>query len=458
MRPSVTWPLPLVASLMLVGCGDPFADKNADSDTDQVVDGGAVTIPGTPVAVDQCTETYSIPGPGGTVLATTPDAHADVFGAEEDIGSGALVSPEPLHVHLGFPGADTSNSVSFTWTTDTGTLATVVQIGEGADLAADALPWKIEGASFRYGGGSGDLYRVHEAKVCGRLTPGTTYTYRVGGEGHWSPTYTFTTPAAPGTTETWTAVISGDSRGSFEQWGQLVDAMVAEDPDIFLFSGDMVQFGVAQAEWYAWFEATGDAFAEHFFVPAHGNHEALATNYFALFSLPGNEQWFSIDFNNATIASLNDTVPDFPGDIEFDQSAFMEDKLGASTAQWKMAMHHQPTYSSCTTHGSREDIRDWWAPVFDETGVDFVFSGHNHIYERSYPLKAGAQVPANQGTTYLVTGGAGAPLYENTDDQGFTAVANPIEHYILAEFDSTGVTMTVKDINGNTIDSFVVPK
>jgi hypothetical protein len=53
--------------------------------------------------------------------------------------------------------------------------------------------------------------------------------------------------------------------------------------------------------------------------------------------------------------------------------------------------------------------------------VDLVINGHNHIYERTDPIKAGAPTgttpigstiqPAAQGTTYATCGGAGKRLY-----------------------------------------------
>jgi hypothetical protein len=442
-------PLPL----LLAAC-DPFADGGATDETD--VGGDQVAT------VDQCTETYSIPGPFGVILDNAVDPHQDVFGTEEALDgdpNNGMEGPDPRHVHLGWPGADTSTSISFVWETDTGTLASVVEIAEGDTVGDDAT--RYEGVSFRYGGTDAQSYRVHELKLCGRLKPSTTYTYRVGGEGHWSKAFTFSTPPAPGTFDTFTAVFTGDSRGSYEDWATLVQRALAEDPDVMFFSGDAVDVGGDQKEWYAWWEASQDAFAEHVLVPSHGNHEFLATNYFALFSLPNNEQWFTVDFGSITLASLNDTVND-PASKQFAQVDFMNDRFGKSTATWKLAMHHSPTYSICSRHGSDEELRGFWEPVFEAQGVDMVFAGHNHIYERSIPIRDGTEVPAGQGTIYVVTGGAGADLYPELESAQeltwFNEVANPVHHYMVGEFSSAGVQFTVKDLDGNQIDSFFVPK
>ena len=82
---------------------------------------------------------------------------------------------------------------------------------------------------------------------------------------------------------------------------------------------------------------------------------------------------------------------------------------------------HHCAYCTCTSHGSEGGVRQYWAPLFDQYAVDLVINGHNHIYERTDPIKAGAPTttspigstitPTTQGTTYVAAGGAGKSLY-----------------------------------------------
>ena len=399
-----------------------------------------------PVGSDCSTEILVPLGnlPGQPVPA---EAHAETY----------WTAPTPSQVHLGLPSRDPSRSVSMLWRTDVDTLASVVEFGP-ADTWPDGAT-QVQGGSFRFGGGEvgGGPYRVHEVRLCDRLQPGTAYTYRVGGDGGWSAEHTFTAPGAPGSFDTFRVAIAGDSRGAYETWGQLITAMEAAQPDLYLFSGDMVELGAFQDEWDAWFTASGDVFARKLLVPAHGNHEFLAQNYFAQLGLPGNEQWFAVEYGDMLIMSLNDTVSN-PEDIQTLQVRFLEEELAATTARWKTAVHHQPAYSTCTRHGSDLVVRDAWTPAFDAGAVDFVFAGHNHIYERSVPIRAGAEAPVGQGTQYIVTGGAGAPLYQESEVEWFGAVANPIVHYIIADFSPAGVDFVVRDLSGNVIDSWSVPR
>ncbi len=429
---------------LLFAC-DPFEEATpADTDTVPVVD------------VEGCTETYTVPGPLGNESGLLPDPHQEVYGQLEYVGAegtSAQVGPDPMHVHVGLPGRDSSISLSVVWRTDSGTLASVIEWGKDG-----ALDQRQEGVSLSYGGTSGVRYRSHEVKLCGRLEPGTTYSYRVGGEGHWSPTFTYTTPMPPGSFDSYVVAMSGDARGAYETWGQVVAKMETHSPDLYLFSGDMADIGSNEDEWFAFWEASGDVFARKQLIPAHGNHEFLASNYFAQFSLPNNEQWFAVDYGDMTLVSLNDTVKQYPEDIEYAQAQYIDQIFTGATQPWKFAMHHQPMYSTCTTHGSNSLLRELWGPKFDSYGVDVVLSGHNHIYERSVPIRGGAEVPMGEGTLFLVSGGAGADLYPNSEDQWFGNVANPVLHYVIATFTAAGAHFDVYDMEDNVIDTFEIPR
>ncbi len=366
-------------------------------------------------------------------------------------------APTPYSVHLGIPERDLSRSVSMVWNTDTATLSSLVEFGPADGFPDNAE--QVEGASFLYGGGvvGEGPNRVHEVRLCERLTPGTTYSYRVGGQGAWSPIYSFTTPGAPGSFSSFRVAMAGDSRGAYATWASLLAAMDSHQPDLILFSGDMVELGVNQEEWDRWFEATGDILARRILVPAHGNHEFLAQHYFALWSLPEPEEYFAVDWGDALILALNDTVRD-SNSISTTQAQFLERELAASAAPTRIALHHQPAYSTCTTHGSDLDLRLDWSPIFENNGVDFVLAGHNHIYERSVPIANGRQVEPGQGTVYLVSGGAGAPLYTNVEGEWFGAVASPQEHYIIADFGPDSIEFVVRGLSGEVIDRFSLPR
>jgi hypothetical protein len=339
--------------------------------------------------------------------------------------------------------------MAMVWRTDADTLATRVEYGADTTYGATAT-----GASWLLGV-EGAAGRVHEAHLCD-LTPGTTYHYRVGGAGNWSEDATFTTAPTPGQAAPFRFAVTGDSRDNQDTWGLVLDAMEAHAPDFYLFSGDAVDLGVNMTEWDAWFEA-GQGHIDHRpLMFAHGNHEFQVQNYYALFSQPGNEQWFSFDYADAHFVVLNDTVAT-AGDREL-QAAWMENDLGATAAKWRFALHHMPAYSSCTTHGSNAELQDLWSPVEEAGGVVLDFTGHNHNYERSYPLRDGAQTTAELGTTYVVAAGAGADLYGNDLSNAFTEVAEITQNFVIVDVTDGTLTLTAYDLGGNVIDTFTTTR
>src|ERR1700691_5140929 len=71
---------------------------------------------------------------------------------------------------------------------------------------------------------------------------------------------------------------------------------------------------------------------------------------------------------------------------------------GDTSIDWIIVQMHQDAMSSSATgNGSDLGIRQAWLPLFDRYQVDLVLSGHDHGYERSFPVRgadagAGRQV------------------------------------------------------------------
>ena len=83
------------------------------------------------------------------------------------------------------------------------------------------------------------------------------------------------------------------------------------------------------------------------------------------------------------------------GDVEFfaldsnymspEQLDWISHSLQASKTKWKVAFFHHPLYSNGRTHGADLDLRTRLTPLFRQYGVNAVFSGHEHVYERIAP-------------------------------------------------------------------------
>jgi hypothetical protein len=86
--------------------------------------------------------------------------------------------------------------------------------------------------------------------------------------------------------------------------------------------------------------------------------------------------------------------------------------------------------------------REKWKPLFDKYNVSIIFCGHNHFYERSYPMTNSTTLEFDNSTLYnyenlnnsiyIISGGAGAPLYQ-VNDYDFIANTNKTYHFVLVD-------------------------
>jgi 3',5'-cyclic AMP phosphodiesterase CpdA len=128
-----------------------------------------------------------------------------------------------------------------------------------------------------------------------------------------------------------------------------------------------------------------------------------------------------------------------------EQLAWLERELAASDAAWQVvALHHQ-LYSSAEKREPDPRVRDALEPLFIEHGVDIVFYGHDHFYERTKP---------QSGITYVLSGG-GSKL-SDVGFSDFTAVAEKRLQFMLVQVDGDTMTVQAIDQSGEVFDEFRV--
>jgi len=113
-------------------------------------------------------------------------------------------------------------------------------------------------------------------------------------------------------------------------------------------------------------------------------------------------------------------------------------------------MHH-PIYSSGEKHGSEEDLRALIEPLFRDNGVDVVFAGHEHFYERVKPQK---------GIFYFTEGGS-AKLREGNIRVGSAMTEKGFDtdnSFMLVEIDKDQMFFETISRTGKVIDSGIVPR
>lgn len=146
----------------------------------------------------------------------------------------------------------------------------------------------------------------------------------------------------------------------------------------------------------------GPGSATQRFLPTLGNHDwytAGAQAYFDYFTLPGNERYWEWRSGPVHLFGLDSDTnePDGTG-ADSIQANWLQAKLAASDAPWKVVLFHHAAYSSSSGHGNTAYMQ--WP--FAAWGADVVYQGHDHTYER---LHVG-------GIPYIVEGTGGNVLYD----------------------------------------------
>lgn len=135
-------------------------------------------------------------------------------------------------------------------------------------------------------------------------------------------------------------------------------------------------------------------------------------------------------------------------DFDAPQANWLVQALSASQCRWKIAVFHHPIYSS-GGHGSNLRLRKQLEPLLTKYKVNAVFSGHDHIYERT---------KTQQGIQYFVTGAGGknragdvdlsSPIREVSYDQD--------NHFMSIEVNSAQMTFQTVTETGRIIDSGLI--
>ena len=67
------------------------------------------------------------------------------------------------------------------------------------------------------------------------------------------------------------------------------------------------------------------------------------------------------------------------------QLAWLEETLGASDAAWKIVVGHHPIYVGSTAYSDNQRLVERLVPIFERTGVQAYFAGHDHNLQHHRP-------------------------------------------------------------------------
>jgi 3',5'-cyclic AMP phosphodiesterase CpdA len=153
--------------------------------------------------------------------------------------------------------------------------------------------------------------------------------------------------------------------------------------DFVLMLGDNLYGGSSPKDFERKFERPYKALldASVKFYASLGNHDNPNERFYKLFNM-NESNYYTFKKGNVRFFALDSNYMDAK------QLAWLQKQLQDSgTSDWKVCFFHHPLYSSGKTHGSSIELRSLIEPLFIQYGVDVVFSGHDHVYERVKPEK-----------------------------------------------------------------------
>lgn len=178
------------------------------------------------------------------------------------------------------------------------------------------------------------------------------------------------------------------------------------------------------------------------FYAALGNHDESNQRFYEFFNMEGQE-YYRFTKGNVSFYSLNSNYMDKK------QVNWLNDKLATDTSEWKVAFFHHPPYSSGNKHGSDTKLREIVEPIFLRHGVQIVFAGHEHFYERIKPQK---------GIHYFISG-SGGKLRKGDVKKGSPLTAKAYDRdmsFMLIEVADDQMHFQVISRTGETVDSGVI--
>jgi predicted phosphodiesterase len=184
---------------------------------------------------------------------------------------------------------------------------------------------------------------------------------------------------------------TGD-RAQYEVAAKIVDAHARFPFEFAIMMGDNIYGSERAIDFVNKFEKPYKPLLDRDvkFYASLGNHDDPSQRFYQRFNMDGN-RYYKFNKKDVDFFVLDSTYMAPP------QITWLREQLERSNAKWKIAYFHHPIYSSGERHGSEEDLQKTIEPLFLKYGVDVVFSGHEHFYERLKPQK---------GIVYITQGGA----------------------------------------------------
>lgn len=412
-------------------------------------------------------------GPDGTLKYTFTTTGLQTLHAVSSAGrsqnASAVVCDKP-YVNGGLPfgvqnnavaGASTAQSITWLSSIDGSAEKALVCYAEKEDMTGAMEFTGTSKIQFFVESTSGNALRCNIARLSG-LSSGTTYYYQVGDGTTWSEVFHFTT--ADPTEQMTNFFILGDIQtSSTANLERALQELHAGSYDFGIQTGDAIDDVTKFENWQSFFTVVNqENLNGTALVHALGNHEYMGDSDGEvsgnIFDLPQSEPnlWYAVEYGDVCVVVVNHQSEGAPNGSLVDATAEIAEKL-KTDCSWKVLVTHMPVYGTegVLPEASIKAI----AANLEKAGIDFVFSGDDNSYTRTYPMIGNEKQPENssKGIVYYICGDLSgktatctrldchAKVIERTEYQGL---------YMTAEATRESMTIRAYKYDGTLLDTY----
>ncbi len=331
---------------------------------------------------------------------------------------------------------------------------------------------------YKEDGASGDSSRMpsprgqHHVFNLSNLKPGTGYTYQVTGDSGEKGSESLpkhgrfhTYPAEP---KPFSFIVYGDSRESHrksKRHSAITRHFLKHGPGFVIHTGDLLTGGKTGSP-----SMFGPDWTRNFFLPLTGvfetvpflmvvgNHdqdspEALDALRNAFPSLATSLHYsFQVAGSRFIVLHVANQMKEF----EAQKKWFEDELMAAKDADWRIVLLHVSPFTNgkyrtapWTLEGREDFLR-----TCVRLGVDLVLSGHDHSYQRFFPLKATKNDA--HAVLFVVTGLAGTNPYPAEENSYTARVINRTDHFCVVHVKPDELRLTAYDGENSPIDQTIL--
>jgi len=242
------------------------------------------------------------------------------------------------------------------------------------------------------------------------------------------------------------AVIGDSGTGDQPQYQTAAEMAAAQRQvsfDFVLMLGDNIYGGKSPEDFKRKFEDPYQPLlgAGVKFYASLGNHDQTNERLYKPFNMDG-KRFYAFKRGNVEFFALDSNY------MDAEQLDWLAKQLGGSRAVWKICYFHHPLYSDARAHGADTDLRKSIEPLFRQYGVNVVFAGHEHVYERLKP---------QHWINYFVLGNSGQLRVHDLRASTETARGFDTDRaFALVEIAGNQLYFHVVSRTGETVDSGVI--